>query len=221
MPVANGLHSSPKDILQRKQKRMKVTERLLRHRTSTHVTVMVMSEKPLTTYLYIYIYHVRQNCLHKARTQMTVMVPYESRPTTYIYILYMYIYHLGQKSPDNAKAARPNANSAIEAPMAVVTKKSSPPPASPHRHKGKGSEAAQGPRKQHGSGSAPSACDPLQGDDGRSDDMHAASLGLSRSDQNDQTCSTLEAIYQSDSDTLSGRAIAMLSGSTALSMLSV
>ena len=129
---------------------------------------------------------------------MTVMVPYESRPTTYIYILYMYIYHLGQKSPDNAKAARPNANSAIEAPMAVVTKKSSPPPASPHRHTGKGSEAAQGPRKQHGSGSAPSACDPLQGDDGRSDDMHAASLGLSRSDQNDQTCSTLEAMYQSD-----------------------
>ena len=151
---------------------------------------------------------------------MTVMVPYESRPTTYIYILYMYIYHLGQKSPDNAKAARPNANSAIEAPMAVGTTKSSPPPASPHRHKGKGSEAAQGPRKQHGS-TPPSACDPLQGDDGRSDDMHAASLGLSRSDQNDQTCSTLEAIYQSDSDTLSGRAIAMLSGSTALSMLSV
>ena len=79
-------------------------------------------------------------------------------------------------------------------PMPVVTRKSSPPPASPHRHKGTGSEAAQGPRKQHGSGSAPSACDPLQGDDGRSDDMHAASLGLSRSDQNDQTCSTLEAM---------------------------
>ena len=105
--------------------------------------------------------------------------------------------------------------------MPVVTRKSSPPPASPHRHKGTGSVAAQGPRKQHGSGSAPSACDPLQGDDGHSDDMHAASLGLSRNDQNDQTCSTLEAMWQSHSDMLSKHLTAMLSGSTALSMLSV
>ena len=32
-----------------------VTERLFPNRTSTHVTIMVMSEKPLTTYIYIYI----------------------------------------------------------------------------------------------------------------------------------------------------------------------
>ena len=37
--------------------------------------------------------------------------------------IYIYIYHLGQKSPDKEKAAHPSANSAIAAPLAVVTKK--------------------------------------------------------------------------------------------------
>ena len=52
-------------------------------------------------------------------------------------------------------------------------------------------------------------------------DMYAMLLVLSRSDQNDQICSTLEAKSQSDSDTLSKYPIAILSGSTALSMIFV
>ena len=85
--------------------------------------------------------------------------------------------------------------------MAVVTKKSSSPPASPHRHKGRWSQAARGRRQQqHGSGGATSACDPQQGDGGRSDDMHGASLGLSRCDKNESNVpkSQLYAILTSN-----------------------
>ena len=48
----------PKGHPAKKVEKNEVTERLFPNRTSTHVTIMVMSEKPLTTYIYIenYIY---------------------------------------------------------------------------------------------------------------------------------------------------------------------
>ena len=71
--------------------------------------------------MYIYIYHVRQNCLHNATRQMTVMVLYENRLTTYIYIQYTCKLHWNQnlRLNQNSRLLARRAENGLRARIAI------------------------------------------------------------------------------------------------------